>query len=163
MPIGFVKGKTYMLDKRYDHYAGMDVFKDIVRTATKLGFGSHIYYSCMTRTYCCELRKHNERFTHSAHAYYVTAGHKYADTPLEALLLAVEQCIPLDLQFRKLLLLGHLVLLEETIGHTKRITSLLTELDVLLAQVRVEPVEEDDEPYAAVPPKKVGYDEDDDL
>jgi hypothetical protein len=192
MPLGFVKGKTYMLDKRYDHYAGMDVFKGIVRTLTKVGFGAHTYYSCMTRTYCCEIRKHNQRFERSAHAYYVTAGHKYADTPLEALLLAVEQCVPLDLDLRKQLLLGHLVLLEEAIASTKRLTSLLEQLDALLALIDVDPVEEDDEPNypcencigmvqhgcycqamgcpaPGVPPEeppakpKVGYDEDDDL
>jgi hypothetical protein len=104
MPIGYIVNKRYVIDTLYDRYADLDVSKRIAREASKRGYGCHVYYSATARGYCCEIRKFENKFKHSAHIYFLTEGHKYGPNPLEAMCRAVRQCIPLDPLMRVLLL-----------------------------------------------------------
>lgn len=135
MPIGYSHGKQYVVDKRYDRYAEMPVFREIVKVGMKAGYGAHIYFSHITRNYCCEVRKLNQRFQGSGNVYWVTAGHKYADTPLEALTLAFRECVPHTPYLAALYLEANWSLLVEAIRQHQRLDRALDDLNDIIARI----------------------------
>lgn len=96
MPIGYVVNKRYIIDTRYDRYAGLPVFDMLTKEAQKRGYGLHISISAMTRGYLCEVRTFEKPFKNSAQTYFHTVGHKYAANPLAAAVEAMQACVPPD-------------------------------------------------------------------
>lgn len=137
MPIGYIKGNTYMIDHNYDRHAGTDIFKMLHREAGKRRYAGRIKFSHMTRGYVCEVIKMQDFKPLSAHVYYTTLGHKYAPSPLEATLLAFKECIPADPLMLALYLEAEMHLLNDAVVTAMKIEGALDMLREVLDSIPI--------------------------
>ena len=92
MPIGYTVGKQYRLDRNYDRYAALSVWKRILREASNRKFSLEIKYSHVGRNYSAEVFQ-MMTFKHSAHVYNVSSILKHGRNPLEAMVIALRAAL----------------------------------------------------------------------
>lgn len=131
MPIGYIRGKSYVTDRNYDRWGDLDCFKRLHQRAGVLGFGCKMSFSYAARRYCAEPFK-LETFKHSAQRYFTTLGHKYGENPLEASLRAYRQCLPFDALMWAIMLECEAQLLKEAVDRARKIESVIEQTERIL-------------------------------
>lgn len=88
MSLGYIKGRYWVPDERYQAYSQSESFKALVRACSKAGFSFTCEYSYVAGIYTAEVIT-MERFEKSRNVYVIKRGNAYAGNPLHAITTAI--------------------------------------------------------------------------
>lgn len=83
MSLGYVKGKYWVPDTRFDEYLARDSFKALMRACRQGGFTFDCSFSYTAQTYHCEILT-IERFEKSSQQYIIRHNNAYDPHPMAA-------------------------------------------------------------------------------
>lgn len=92
MPIGYIVGNQYRLDRNYDRYAVLDVWKKLVRQLSLQQITVDVSYSFIGRKYNCELKRLT-RFEKSGNWYGIPINLTSDHSPLGAMTAALRDAM----------------------------------------------------------------------
>lgn len=167
MSLGYVKGKYWVTDARYDSCTTRDSYKALMRATVKAGIAFDCSYSYIARIYTAEIMT-RERFQASANVYVIKHNNAYAAHPMAAVAKAIREypgCTPL---LRAISLELECEVLKEALAEARKRDAILYKLDKTLTLLEKALFDIHIENYRANAGKAVAAmwaasDEDDDL
>lgn len=140
MSLGYVKGRFWVPDTRFEVYANRASYKALLRAAFQAGFATRVEFSYSAQRYHAEIIT-LERFNSSSQIYFIKHNNAYDPNPMAALSRAIRESHFVTPLVAACCLEIECELLAETyraaVACEKKLTAVLDDLERLISSVPV--------------------------